>query len=101
MRRAGASSAINRTPAIAESPENFRNPAKPDCRPSRLDIDSRLPDYFERKPKMTKWEYATVPILLHKEAAILNAWGVDGWELVSVESGPNGGLIAFMKRQVS
>ncbi len=50
---------------------------------------------------MTKWEYATVPILLHKEAAILNAWGVDGWELVSVESVPNGGLVAFMKRQVA
>ena len=49
---------------------------------------------------MTKWEYATVPLMLHKEAQILNAWGTDGWELVSVQQGPAGGLIAFMKRAV-
>ena len=47
---------------------------------------------------MTKWEYATVPLMLHKEAQILNAWGIDGWELVTVQQGPAGGLIAFMKR---
>jgi hypothetical protein len=92
---------MNKTPAIADNPVNFRNPAKPDCSPTRLDIDSRLPDYQKRNPKMNKWEYATVPLLLHKEAQILNAWGVDGWELVAVESSNQGGLIAFMKRPVA
>ena len=33
---------------------------------------------------MTKWEYVTTPLLLHKEADILNNWGADGWELASV-----------------
>ena len=50
---------------------------------------------------MTKWEYATTPLLLHKETQILNNWGVDGWELVSITTGPQGGLIAFLKRQVA
>ncbi|MEY4390949.1 MAG: hypothetical protein RLZZ400_692, partial [Actinomycetota bacterium] len=79
------------------SPVNFMNRAKPDS--ERLaDIDSRLPAKLWRNLKMTKWEYATVPLMLHKEAQILNAWGQDGWELVSVQQGPAGGLIAFMKR---
>ncbi|MEY4310147.1 MAG: hypothetical protein RLZ71_73 [Actinomycetota bacterium] len=47
---------------------------------------------------MTKWEYATVPLMLHKEAAILNSWGVDGWELVYVSTNAQGGLLAFFKR---
>jgi len=47
---------------------------------------------------MTAWEYVTTPLLLHQEARILNNWGVDGWELVAVQPGPQGGLIAFLKR---
>jgi hypothetical protein len=47
---------------------------------------------------MTKYEYATVPLLLHKEAMILNSWGVDGWELVAVNMNAQGGLLAFFKR---
>ncbi|MDE2591999.1 MAG: DUF4177 domain-containing protein [Actinomycetales bacterium] len=50
---------------------------------------------------MTKWEYATTPLLLHKETAILNNWGADGWELVTITTGPQGGLVAFLKRQVA
>ncbi|MBP2475289.1 hypothetical protein JOF53_004161 [Crossiella equi] len=48
---------------------------------------------------MTKWEYATVPLLTHATKQILDQWGADGWELVSVQPGPTGEqLIAFLKR---
>ena len=33
---------------------------------------------------MTKWEYATVPLLVHATKQILDNWGQDGWELVSI-----------------
>ncbi len=46
----------------------------------------------------TTWEYATTPLLIHRETAILNTWGGDGWELVHVANGPEGGLVAFLKR---
>ena len=49
---------------------------------------------------MTKWEYVTVPLLLHKEAQILNNYGIDGWELVSAAYNANGGLLAIMKRPI-
>jgi hypothetical protein len=29
---------------------------------------------------MTKWEYATVPLLPHNTKQILDNWGDDGWE---------------------
>ena len=32
----------------------------------------------------TKWEYATVPLLIHATKQILDQWGEDGWELVTV-----------------
>jgi hypothetical protein len=38
--------------------------------------------------------------LLHKETAILNNWGSEGWELVQIVTGPEGGKIAFFKRPV-
>jgi hypothetical protein len=72
-------------------------PRTPRC----ADIDSRLPEHSARSLKMTKWEYATTPLLIHNTTAILNAWGVDGWELVQVVTGPEGGLVAFFKREVS
>ena len=31
---------------------------------------------------MTKWEYVTVPLLVHATKQILDNWGQDGWELV-------------------
>ena len=46
----------------------------------------------------TTWEYATTPLLIHRETAILNTWGGDGWELVHVANGPEGGMVAFLKR---
>jgi hypothetical protein len=49
---------------------------------------------------MLKWEYITTPLLLHRETAILNNWGSEGWELVQIVTGPEGGLVAFFKRPV-
>ena len=49
---------------------------------------------------MPRWEYVTTPLLQHRETAILNNWGSEGWELVQIVTGPEGGLIAFFKRPV-
>jgi len=50
---------------------------------------------------MTTWEYLTTPLLIHNTAAILNNWGKQGWELVQVVQGPEGGLVAYFKRPVA
>ncbi|MGZ4482603.1 MAG: hypothetical protein ACXVXP_08780 [Mycobacteriaceae bacterium] len=51
---------------------------------------------------MITWEYATVPLLTHATKQILDNWGVDGWELVTVLPGPTGEqLVAFFKRPTS
>jgi Domain of unknown function (DUF4177) len=48
---------------------------------------------------MQKWEYATVPLLVHATKQILDNWGEDGWELVQVVPGPNPeNLVAYLKR---
>ena len=48
-----------------------------------------------------KFEYATVPLLSHATKAILDTWGSDGWELVSVIPEPGGEqLVAYMKREI-
>lgn len=50
----------------------------------------------------TRWEYVTAPLLIHNTAQILNNWGADGWELVTVIPGPNpGGLVAYFKRPLA
>lgn len=50
---------------------------------------------------MTKWEYATVPLLTHATKQILDTWGEDGWELVTVTPGPmQDNVVAYMKREV-
>ena len=44
-------------------------------------------------------EYATVPLLTHATKQILDQWGADGWELVSVLQGPTGEQhVAYLKR---
>ncbi|MBD3689547.1 DUF4177 domain-containing protein [Nanchangia anserum] len=50
---------------------------------------------------MTTWEYATIPLLTHNTKQILDTWGEDGWELVTVIPGPNGpeNLVAYLKRK--
>lgn len=50
---------------------------------------------------MTTWEYLTTPLVIHNTAAILNNWGKHGWELVQVVQGPEGGLVAYFKREVA
>ncbi len=45
------------------------------------------------------WEYLTTPLMIHNTAAILNNWGSQGWELVQVVTGPEGGLVAYLKRE--
>ena len=50
---------------------------------------------------MTTWEYLTTPLLIHNTAAILNNWGKQGWELVQIVTGPEGGLVAYFKRPVT
>ncbi|GGJ60026.1 hypothetical protein GCM10007173_18530 [Glutamicibacter ardleyensis] len=48
---------------------------------------------------MTKWEYATLPLVIHATKQILDQWGDDGWELVAIVPGPNGtNPVAYMKR---
>jgi hypothetical protein len=48
---------------------------------------------------MIRWEYATIPLLIHNTKAILDSWGVDGWELVTVLPGSTGEqLVAYLKR---
>lgn len=48
---------------------------------------------------MTRWEYVSVPLIPHAAQEILNNWGEDGWELVTVFSPPDvGGVVAYMKR---
>lgn len=50
---------------------------------------------------MTKWEYVTVPLIIHTTKSILDNWGSEGWELVTVVTGPDGnGLVAYMKRPI-
>ena len=49
---------------------------------------------------MTQWEYATVPLLTHATKQILDGWGEDWWELVSVLPGPTGEQhVAYLKRE--
>lgn len=48
---------------------------------------------------MTKWEYVTVPLLVHATKQILDGWGDQGYELVAVVPGPNPEqLVAYLKR---
>lgn len=52
-----------------------------------------------RMSDVTAWEYVTVPLLTHATKQILDQWGADGWELVSVLPGPTGEQhVAYLKR---
>jgi hypothetical protein len=50
---------------------------------------------------MTKWEYLTVPLLVHATKQILDNYGDEGWELVAVVPGPNADPVAYLKRPKS
>jgi hypothetical protein len=51
---------------------------------------------------MTNWEYFVGPLLEHNPGDILNTFGAEGWELVTVlqQENPNGqkSLVAYLKR---
>ena len=51
---------------------------------------------------MATWEYFVAPLLEHNPGEILNAFGDDGWELVSVvsQATPSGttSTVAYLKR---
>ena len=51
---------------------------------------------------MQKWEYVTVPLLVHATKQILDNWGSEGWELVAVVPGPTpDNLVAYLKRPLA
>jgi hypothetical protein len=54
---------------------------------------------------MTTWEYFVAPLLEHNPGEILNNFGEDGWELVTIlqQQTPAGGvsMVAYLKRQSS
>lgn len=48
-----------------------------------------------------RWEYLTAPLLIHNTKAILDNFGRDGWELVTVTTGASPEqLVAWFKRPV-
>ena len=49
--------------------------------------DARRARPASRVVAMTTWEYATVPLMIHATKQILDNWGDDGWELVTVLPG--------------
>ena len=55
---------------------------------------------MSKVPGMTKWEYQVAPVLNHVAAQILNNFGQDGWELVTLIPGQGGNDIAYFKRPV-
>src|ERR671910_232339 len=81
--------------ALAAGP--CRGPAGPGTRPRRCASVAPMSE-----PARVKWEYATIPLLIHNTKAILDSWGVDGWELVTVLPGPGGAdqPVAYLKRPV-
>jgi hypothetical protein len=48
---------------------------------------------IDRRDRMSRWEYATVPLISHALQQILNQWGGDGWELVAIADN-----VAYFKR---
>src|SRR6478735_3695171 len=56
-------------------------------------------DRLSHMSEPTKWEYVTVPLLVHVTKQILDQWGDQGYELVTVLPGPTGEQhIAYLKR---
>ncbi len=60
---------------------------------------TRAPSTLRDMSDVTVWEYSTVPLLTHATKQILDQWGADGWELVTVLPGPTGEQhVAYLKR---
>lgn len=50
---------------------------------------------------VVRWEYLTAPLLIHNTKMILDNFGRDGWELVTVLTGATSeNLVAYFKRPV-
>ena len=50
---------------------------------------------------MKTFEYFTAPLLVHSTKEILDNFGRDGWELVTVVPGPTPeSLVAYLKREI-
>ena len=94
-----------RTPEMTPTmPNPSQDPTVVVKRVNGLDIDSRLPSQpknFRNGGTVSPWEYATTPLIIHSTTQILNTWGEDGWELVTIIAGPEGGLVAYFKRPVN
>lgn len=55
--------------------------------------------YARAMTERIRWEYLTVPLLIHATKQILDNYGSEGWELVQVVPGPNPeSLVAYLKR---
>jgi len=64
-----------------------------------LAIPDLRPDKLSRMSESTRWEYATLPLLIHATKQILDQWGEDGWELVTVLPGQTADApVAYLKR---
>ena len=54
---------------------------------------------------MQRWEYFVAPLFEHNPGEILNTFGQDGWELVTIlrQQTPAGGvsMVAYLKRQIT
>ena len=101
-------------PGRRTRPARRRKPATPGPRRLRAGARTRRPQRRPAQPAEAppaagtsrplgfphaKWEYVTVPLLVHATKEILDNWGDDGWELVAVVPGPNPEqLVAYMKR---
>lgn len=49
---------------------------------------------------MTTWEYFITPLPLHTPGVVLNNLGRQGWELVQIGAGAEGGAVAYLKRPI-
>jgi hypothetical protein len=64
-------------------------------------LDTKEHELSENAADPPEWEYFVTPLMLHSEAQILNNWGAQGWELVQIITGPEGGNVAYLKRRKS
>lgn len=66
---------------------------------SPADDGRTTPRVADMSTPRVAFEYVTVPLITHATKQILDTWGEDGWELVTVIPGPNPEqLVAYLKR---
>src|SRR5205085_6528264 len=88
--RTGEGSGLTSTSVGAGAARRCGAPPRPRERPGAGRKPAALASSAMSEPVRRKWEYATIPLLIHNTKAILDSWGVDGWELVTVLPGPGG-----------